>query len=185
MNIPNILTLFRVLLIPLLVIFLMEGKMNYALLVFIAAAISDGMDGFIARVFKQKTKFGAYLDPIADKLLIGTSFVTLAILDILPGWLAVLVISRDVIILVGLVILFLNDRPIAIHPRIDSKLTTLMQLLVVVSFLGQQALLFSLPVGKYLLFFTAGITLISGFHYIFVGFSILGAPNSTDHRGVD
>ena len=174
MNIPNLLTLLRVLLIPLMVIFLMEGRTEFALLVFIAAAVSDAMDGFIARVFRQKTQVGAYIDPIADKLLIGTSYVTLAILDLLPGWLAVLVVSRDVIILVGLAILFLADRDIPISPVLDSKLTTLLQLLVVLYFLGQEKLHFMSPLENHLLFFTAALTLFSGFHYIYLGFSLLG-----------
>lgn len=176
MNIPNLITLLRVLLIPLLVIFLMGGKKDYALLVFISAAVSDGLDGLIARVFKQKTQFGAYVDPIADKLLIGTSYVTLAILNSMPGWLAVVVISRDVIILSGLGLLLLNNRPITIRPLIDSKLTTLLQLLLVTYFLSYdyQALSFIHPAERYLIFFTAGFTMFSGFHYIVLGFSILG-----------
>ena len=176
MNIPNLLTLLRILLIPLMVIFLMGGRKDYALLVFISAAISDGLDGFIARVFKQKTQFGAYIDPIADKLLIGTSYVTLAILNYMPGWVAVVVISRDVIILAGLAVLLLNNRPITIRPLLDSKLTTLMQLLLVLYFLSSdyQALNFLHPAELYLIFCTAAITMFSGFHYIVLGFSILG-----------
>lgn len=176
MNIPNLLTLLRILLIPLLVIFLMEGKTDYALLVFLSAAISDGLDGFIARVFKQKTQFGAYVDPIADKLLIGTSYVSLAILNYMPGWLAVVVISRDIIILCGLALLLLNNRPITIRPLLDSKLTTLLQLLLVIFFLSYdyQALSFARPAEHYLIFFTAAFTVFSGFHYIVLGFSILG-----------
>ncbi len=176
MNIPNLLTLLRVLLIPMMVIFLMGGRKDYALLVFISAAISDGLDGFIARVFKQKTQFGAYLDPIADKLLIGTSYVTLAILNFMPGWLAVVVISRDIIILAGLALLLLNNRPITIRPLLDSKLTTLLQLLLVLYFLTYDypVLSFMHPAEHYLIFFTAAITMFSGFHYIILGFSILG-----------
>ena len=176
MNIPNILTLLRILFIPLLVIFLMDGKKDLALVVFISAAISDGLDGFIARVFKQKTQFGAYIDPIADKLLIGTSYVALAILNLMPGWLAVVVISRDVIILCGLGLLLLNNRPISIRPLLDSKLTTLLQLLLVVFFLSYdyKALFFIRPAEHYLIFCTAAFTIFSGFHYIVLGFSILG-----------
>lgn len=176
MNIPNFLTLLRILLIPLLVIFLMEGKKDYAFAVFISAAVSDGLDGFIARVFKQKTLFGAYIDPIADKLLIGTSYVALAIIDSMPGWLAVLVISRDVIILGGLTLLLLNNRKIKISPLLDSKLTTLLQLLLVIYFLAYDYSIASFfrPMESYLLFFTAAFTVFSGFHYIVLGFSILG-----------
>ena len=182
MNIPNLLTLLRVLLIPLLVIFLMEGRKDYALMVFMAAAVSDGLDGFIARVFRQKTQFGAYIDPIADKLLIGTSYVTLAILDVMPGWMAVLVVSRDVIILVGIAILLLNDRDISISPVIDSKLTTLLQLLLVIYFLGYETLPFPAQLKNYLLFFTAGMTLFSWFHYIVLGLSSLGSNSTGENQ---
>ncbi|MDH3360147.1 MAG: CDP-alcohol phosphatidyltransferase family protein, partial [Desulfobulbaceae bacterium] len=94
MNVANAITVLRILLIPLLVIFLIEGNDGYAFLVFIAAGVSDGLDGFVAKVFKQKTLVGAYLDPIADKLLLNTAFITMAVLDVLPAWLAVVVVSR-------------------------------------------------------------------------------------------
>ncbi|MBW2175094.1 MAG: CDP-alcohol phosphatidyltransferase family protein [Deltaproteobacteria bacterium] len=99
MNIPNTLTLLRILLTPLFAIFLIKHLFDFALLVFAIAALSDGVDGFIARVFRQKTTLGAFLDPAADKLLLVTAFVTLAIQEQIPSWLSVLVITRDVIIL--------------------------------------------------------------------------------------
>ena len=102
MNIPNFITLIRILLVPLLVIFLIEGKTSYAFLTFIAAGASDGLDGFLARVLKQKTALGAFVDPIADKLLLTASYITMAVLGMLPEWLSVLVVSRDVIILTGI-----------------------------------------------------------------------------------
>ena len=92
----------RILLTPLFVIFLIRGLYVPALFVFTIAAVSDGLDGFIARVFNQRTILGAYLDPIADKLLLSSAFVSLAVLDILPAWLTVIVISRDVIIFMGI-----------------------------------------------------------------------------------
>jgi len=94
----------------------------------------------------------------------------------MPGWLAVVVISRDVIILCGLGLLLLNNRPISIRPLLDSKLTTLLQLLLVVFFLSYdyKALFFIRPAEHYLIFCTAAFTIFSGFHYIVLGFSILG-----------
>ncbi|MEA1899712.1 MAG: CDP-alcohol phosphatidyltransferase family protein, partial [Thermodesulfobacteriota bacterium] len=98
-NIPNILTVIRILLTPLFVIFLLRNLFSFALLVFTIAAISDALDGLFARYFNQHTALGAYLDPIADKLLLTSAFVSLAILKIVPGWLTVIVISRDILIL--------------------------------------------------------------------------------------
>ncbi|MCK5404785.1 MAG: CDP-alcohol phosphatidyltransferase family protein [Desulfobulbaceae bacterium] len=174
MNLPNIITILRVLSIPLLVIFLMEGNFNYALFLFTIAAVSDAIDGFLARILKQQTTFGAYADPIADKLLIGTSYVTLSILQIMPGWLTVLVISRDVIILSGFGIIFLSEKKIEISPNIDSKLTTCIQLLTIFYFLGYERLVPFHFAHDYMLFFTAAFTVFSGFHYIQNGFVILG-----------
>ncbi|MBT8352055.1 MAG: CDP-alcohol phosphatidyltransferase family protein, partial [Deltaproteobacteria bacterium] len=87
MNIPNILTLLRILLTPLFVIFLLKHLYSFALIVFTLAGISDGLDGFIARYLNQRTTLGAYLDPIADKLLVTAAYVSLAILNIIPPWL--------------------------------------------------------------------------------------------------
>lgn len=177
MNVPNFITMLRILMVPLVVIFLMEGRSQEAFLVFLAAGISDGLDGFIARAFKQKTVLGAYLDPIADKLLLNTSFVALAIFGVLPGWLAVLVVSRDVIIVGGIGILLLNGREFAIRPSIYSKVTTLAQLATVCFFLGYDYLGNHLFIQIYLIYVTTFFTVLSGLHYIVAGFRILGRPN--------
>jgi cardiolipin synthase (CMP-forming) len=177
-NIPNIITMFRILLVPLLVIFLMEGRAGMAFLVFVVAGISDALDGFIARMFKQKTIFGAYLDPIADKLLLNTSYVVLAIFGVLPGWLAVLVVSRDIIIISGFGILLLNGRNFEIKPSYYSKMTTLVQLVTISFFLGYEYLGDHLFIGFFLVYITAFFTLLSGFLYIVEGFRILGRSSS-------
>jgi hypothetical protein len=95
MNIPNLITLLRIILVPIIVILLIQGFFLKALIVFVVAGLSDALDGFLARVLHQQTVLGAYLDPIADKALLASSFVTLSILHIIPSWLAVIVISRD------------------------------------------------------------------------------------------
>lgn len=174
MNIPNFLTVMRILLIPLLVILIIDDNLRGALLVFMIAGASDAADGFIARYFNQKTEFGAYIDPIADKLLLCTSYVTLAILHQVPAWLTVLVVSRDIIILAGIGLLLLTDKRVHIAPSMDSKVTTLMQLLTVLYIFLEEV--FSLtPLPKtYLFFLTALVTLFSGLHYVFIGFRILG-----------
>ncbi len=98
MTIPNFLTILRVLLTPVLVILLLEERLSEALFVFIIAGVTDGLDGLIARLYKQKSRLGAFLDPLADKILLVTTYVILAVQGLVPSWLTVIVLSRDVLI---------------------------------------------------------------------------------------
>jgi len=179
MNIPNFITLIHILLIPVLVIFLLEGKNDLALITFIVAGASDALDGFIARLFKQKTALGAFIDPIADKLLLITSYITLAIFGMLPGWLAVLVVSRDVIIVTGIGILMLNNRPLEIKPTFDSKITTFIQLTTIFFLLGKDYIGELNILLAPLFYCTALITLFSGLHYLLIGTKILSNSNNS------
>jgi cardiolipin synthase len=171
MNIPNILTLVRIILVPIFVILVMQGSFSSALAVFVIAGITDGLDGFLARVLRQQTDLGAYLDPLADKALIITSFVILSILEIIPGWLAVVVISRDCIILFGVSVLFLMSVPFEIRPTYVSKVTTLLQIVTVFLVLVFKCLPeYESPVMISTAFWmTACLTVVSGFYYIFKG----------------
>jgi len=172
-NIPNILTLIRILLVPLFVIYLMKDMFFSALIIFAIAGISDGLDGFIARYFNQRTELGAYLDPIADKLLITSAFVSLAVMKIIPGWLAVIVISRDVLILLGIAIFSITDISVDIKPSFVSKCTTVAQLVTVAFVLLNEAVLSTVIVKYFLYWLTAGISILSGLHYIYRGMNIL------------
>ncbi len=177
MNIPNFLTICRILLTPLLVILLIRKDYMGALMVFTLAGISDALDGAIARLMKQKTRIGAILDPVADKLLLTSSYITLAVMGALPEWLAVIVISRDLIIIFGVLILMLFQDGVEIHPTILSKCTTLVQLSTVFLCLVNMAAGWD---GKLLdiAFIAAALfTLGSGFHYIYKGFMILSKDN--------
>ena len=185
MNLPNTITVIRLLLIPLFVIFLLEHRWDMALLTFAIASISDALDGFLARVLNQKTLFGAYVDPIADKLLLTTAFVTLAVMAKLPGWLAVVVVSRDVIITGGIGILMLNKRTMQIKPTFDSKITTFFQLITVCFILSHDYVGEYWFLHKYLIVITALFTLLSGFHYLFIGFNILGKSGSENPTSSD
>lgn len=175
MTIPNILTLMRILLTPLLVWFLLNGCLTPALAVFLVAGLTDGLDGLIARLFNQKSKLGAYLDPLADKLLLVSSFILLGRLHLVPSWLVIIAVSRDVIILLGLMTLMFHQIPVEIRPAVVSKATTLAQLLSVLAAMGHD--LFPLPAWNYGILFsvTAVLSVISGFHYIRVGISIYEA----------
>ncbi len=171
MSIPNFLSLFRIILVPVTVIFLIDGSYLKALTVFAIAGITDALDGFLARVLSQKTILGAYLDPLADKALLTSCFVTLSILGVIPGWLTVIVVSRDFMILLGISILFMVSIPFEIRPIFVSKVTTALQIITVLLALGIKALGGdSYPFGVHLLqWLTAGFTVVSGFHYIVRG----------------
>lgn len=177
MNIPNFITLLRVLLIPSFVIFLMEHRLDLALATFFIAGVSDGLDGFLARLLKKKTELGAYIDPIADKLLLSTSFVTMAILGQVPGWVSVVVVSRDVIIFVGIAVLLLNRKTFSITPTFVSKMTTFFQLFAILFILAQNYVQDYWFLKSSLLNLTAFLTLLSGLHYVVIGCYILSQPN--------
>jgi len=172
-SIPNILTLLRILLTPLFLILLLRGMYSHALAVFVVAGVSDGLDGLIARLFNQRTVLGAYLDPMADKLLLVSSFVALAILEVIPGWLAVIVIARDVIIVLGIAILTLTAKPYEIKPTIVSKCTTTAQLLLIIAVLFDPAGIKLVMLHPILIWTAAILTILSGLHYIYIGMTIL------------
>ena len=172
-NIPNILTLVRLLLTPLFVILLLQDRLTAALIIFSLAGISDGLDGFIARWFNQQTVLGAHLDPVADKVLLVSAFVCLAISGLVPEWLTVIVLSREIIIIIGIAILTLTEKKYRIRPTLVSKCTTFAQIATVIVAL----LLPDMPnlqaMQRPLLWTTAALTMISGLHYLYIGMNIL------------
>lgn len=171
MNIPNFLTLSRIVLVPVIVIYLMGGCYCTALVLLVVSGLTDVLDGFLARVLKQQTVLGAYLDPIADKALIISCFVTLAIKKFIPGWLSVIVISRDCIILLGISVLTMLSIPFKIRPVIISKLTTFFQIMTVFVVLLSYCVSGGLRyVYTDMLFWaTAMITVLSGLYYMIIG----------------
>jgi len=177
MNIPNLLTLLRIIMVPVIVILLIQGSFFKALIVFVAAGLTDILDGFLARVLHQQTELGSYLDPVADKSLLISSFLTLSILNIIPGWLAVIVISRDFIILLGISVLTIMSISVEIRPAFISKITTALQLITVL--LSLSALCLPGGIGKmWLLAFywvTAFFTIVSGLNYMARGMKIINS----------
>jgi len=168
-NLPNIITIVRMLLTPLFLILLEAEWYLSALLVFVAAAISDGLDGFLARYFDQRTELGAYLDPLADKLLLITAFIGLAVLEFIPHWLAVIVISRDVLILLGVGMFTVARVKFEIAPSLWSKITTCIQLFTICLILLSPMVTISETIQLVFFLLTAAITVISGGHYLFIG----------------
>ncbi|MBI9084611.1 MAG: CDP-alcohol phosphatidyltransferase family protein [Desulfobacterales bacterium] len=171
-NLPNILTLSRILVSPLLVIFLIRGMYGHALLIFALAGVSDGLDGLLARWLDQGTLIGAYLDPIADKILIMSAFISLAVLGIAPPWVAVIIISRDILIVIGMVVLSFNHIRVEIRPSLVSKFNTCAQITLVIAILIDRVFSDSLGMLPWLCWVTAGLTILSGLHYIYKGMNI-------------
>jgi cardiolipin synthase (CMP-forming) len=180
MNIPNFLSLLRIILVPVVVIFLIQGSYGKALITFTFAGLTDALDGTLARLLNSQTKLGAYLDPIADKLLLTASYVTLSILGILPSWLTVLVISRDFLILLGIAILSLLSVPYEIKPAIVGKVTTALQLSTIFFALLFQAVSHDISYDWIIIFcwLTGIFTIISGSIYIFRGIKFINLASS-------
>ncbi len=127
-TIPNLISIFRLVLVPIAIDAILSGRFSLAFWVFLVAGISDGIDGFIARAFDQKSELGSYLDPLADKLLLVSIFVTMAVIGALPVWLAILVLSRDVLIIGGVVLSWGLGMRLPIQPKMVSKANTMAQI---------------------------------------------------------
>jgi len=128
MSIPNLITLARILLVPVLVWTIISGEMQLAFLLFLAAGISDAVDGFLAKRFGMASELGAYLDPLADKALIVSIYASLGFAGAIPAWLVILVVSRDIMIVGAVLLSWLVGRPVAIKPLLVSKLNTVAQI---------------------------------------------------------
>jgi len=139
LSIPNLITLGRILLVPVVVWAITAGEMRIAFLLFLAAGISDAVDGFLAKRFGMTTKLGAYLDPLADKAMLVSIYVALGIIEAIPRWLVILVVSRDIMIVSAVILSWLVDKPVPLKPLLVSKLNTVAQIalaLVVLAALG-------------------------------------------------
>ena len=115
-NLPNLISLMRLLLVPLTVWLILSNAYALAFATFLVAGISDGFDGFLARRFDWRTRLGAYLDPLADKALVVSVFVTLGLLKMIPAWLVIMVVSRDALIVGAVVLSRLIDHPVKVRP---------------------------------------------------------------------
>jgi cardiolipin synthase len=128
LSIPNVITLARILLVPVVAWAIASGQMQLAFLLFLAAAISDTVDGFLAKRFGMQTELGAYLDPAADKVMIVSIYATLGISGVIPLWIVILVVSRDLLIVGAIILSWLAGNPVAIKPHAVSKLNTAVQI---------------------------------------------------------
>jgi cardiolipin synthase len=131
LSIPNLITLGRILLVPVVVWAITAGEMRVAFVLFVAAGISDAVDGFLAKRFGMKTELGAYLDPLADKAMLVSIYVALGIIEAIPRWLVILVVSRDIMIVSAVMLSWLVDKPVPLRPLLVSKLNTVGQILLI------------------------------------------------------
>jgi cardiolipin synthase (CMP-forming) len=145
MNLPNLITIARILLVPFIIWLIISGEMLAAFVAFLIAGVSDGVDGFLAKRWSQVTPLGAHLDPIADKLLLVSIFVALGVGSHLPPWLVILVVTRDLLIVGGLMVAWFMDKPMAIKPLTISKVNTFGQILLVGTVLGVVGLGVEIP----------------------------------------
>ncbi len=181
MTIPNLLTIARIFLTPLLALLMLRNRMTAAFLVFCIAGLTDALDGLLARGLNQKSRLGSYIDPLADKLLLVTSFLLLWNIGAIPFWLVAITVGRDLLILCGFFGLVFCRVRFEIKPLVSSKLTTLFQLGTVFTLLGKSIL--ELPGWMYTALFltTAGFSILSGGQYVLNGLSLLesGRPGNT------
>jgi cardiolipin synthase len=175
MNLPNLITIVRILLIPAFINLLVYGHSHWALGVFAFAALTDSLDGLIARISGQRTELGAYLDPMADKLLLTAAFVTLSFLSIIPVWSTIVVVSRDLILILGTLILHMTGGHPDITPSWLGKSTTVIQLFYVLFALLFMVLQKQVAALFPLLIFVILLTIVSGLHYIYRGIRSLNS----------
>ena len=177
----NQLTFLRMLFVPCFVILLINGYVKTATVLFVIAAITDGLDGFLARKLKQKTVLGSFLDPMADKLLLTATFITFSIPSLpvvlhIPIWLTVLTISRDVIIALSALAMHLQVHHTQFPPSILGKCTTAVQLLMVaVCMLANFEAEIATAMFPYFKYATLGFTLASGLHYAYRSIKIIAS----------
>jgi cardiolipin synthase (CMP-forming) len=191
-TIPNLLTLVRMGMVPWFIISLVNGQPGQALLVFSVAGITDALDGFIARFWKQQSALGAYLDPVADKLLLTSAYVVLSIPSLnqgtpIPLWVTILVIARDVLLVIMALVLYLAVGIRKFPPTALSKVNTLFQvaavLLVMLSGTFPDLRFVDLAAVS-ALYIVAGLTLASGLDYVY-RMSRLEKPSSARDGGLN
>jgi cardiolipin synthase len=168
LSIPNLITLARILLVPIVVwAIATPGTMWIAFLLFLAAGASDAVDGFLAKRFAMTTELGAYLDPLADKALIVSIYLTLGINNLIPRWLVILVVSRDILIVGGIMLAWVIGNPLKIKPLLVSKLNTVAQIAFASVVLGSLGFNYDWPMLTLILMgLVAILTLLSVAAYV-------------------
>ncbi len=173
-NIPNSLTILRIVLIPVFVIALEYEKFDLALYVFIVASVSDSLDGVVARLKHQKTELGAILDPIADKFMLVTSFILYAYYGWVPEWLTIIVISRDFVVVSGWMAVYFSANRTRLAPSWLGKAAIFTQFTIICYIIINKNFVFLPFLYWPLIYITAVLVTISGLHYFYREMKIAG-----------
>ena len=161
-NIPNIITLGRIILVPIVVWAIASNQMEIAFAVFVIAGVSDAVDGFLAKRFNMTSELGALLDPLADKALLVSIYIALGIWGAIPRWIVILVVSRDIMIVSAVIVSWLFDKPVQMKPLMVSKLNTVAQVAFAALVLGSLGFGFQLsPYDFILMALVTVFTLVS------------------------
>lgn len=168
-NLPNTLTVARIIIIPVFITAVLYRRHHYALALFILAALTDLLDGYIARVTNQKTTLGQFLDPLADKFLLVSSFILFSVQDWIPLWLTITVISRDLIVVIGWFLLYMLTQQVTVETVFMGKVAIALQLITLSSVLLDINLPNLLPPLQVLFAVTAATTAASGIQYLYRG----------------
>jgi cardiolipin synthase (CMP-forming) len=168
MNLPNLLSLFRLFLTLFFILLAANGHFRLALLLFVLQAVSDMLDGFFARRMGAKTNLGAYLDPLADKVMLASSYIVLCFKSVVPLWLVLIVLARDLLISLGYLILLKRGLKTSPVPSFISKTTTVFQMLTIVYVLWS----FERGLDFFFYWATAFLTVASGLQYIVAGWTV-------------
>jgi cardiolipin synthase (CMP-forming) len=179
LTIPNLITLGRVFLVPVVFWLLVSGRVQAAFWTFVVAGISDGIDGYLAKRYDWATELGAYLDPLADKLLVVSIFIAMGVLKELPSWLVIAVVSRDVLIVIAIMLTWLFSVPVKIKPFAISKANTCAQLVLASTVLADVG--FQLGLGTlrwWLIWLTAFLTMASLVSYMYAWLQLMASAQA-------
>lgn len=169
MNLPNLITLARIVSVPLVVWLILSGQTALAFGIFLLAGISDGIDGFLAKRFGWQTELGAYLDAVADKLLLVSIYLALGAIGFLPIWLVIAVVARDIFIVGGVMLAWILENPVEVRPNYVSKVNTTAQILLAGTVLASHGFELQLDTGiNILVLATAVLTFWSATSYFMV-----------------
>jgi len=165
LNLPNLITIARILLVPVVVSAIASQQMQIAFFLFLVAGLSDAVDGFLAKRFGMASELGAYLDPLADKVMLVSIYVALGITEAIPRWLVILVVSRDLLIVGGVMLSWILGNPVVVKPLMVSKLNTVAQIVLAGAVLASLGYGFRLAVVEQAL-----TALVAAFTLLSVGF---------------
>lgn len=169
LTVATLITLLQFLLVPAVVLALLSNRVDLALICFVVAGVSDAVDGIVARRFNQQSELGAYLDPMADKLLLVSVFVVLGAMRELPLWLVVMAVARDGLIIAGVLLSSVMSKPVAMQPLFVSKANTAVQIVLVALVLAELALSISLGPARIILIFGSGLLTVASAGAYLVG----------------